>query len=345
MGINLAFDNIPDEVVAYLFLAAGLRLGVIPPHLQFLQENPIRRGLGTLMRFVPVSASIILLVRASHAQVADSWQQIFIFIAAFVALISSFFWLQADSELQSRPYWILGLGSFALAAATQGEPVASASWGLALLFSGALLFLFSIKSNWLMGLIGFGVLGFSSLPLTPNWEGSLLFGSIHWGVRIVLLTALSLFILGYLRFGLRSGSTNEQIERWMWIVYPVGLLILPLSHFGLIYIKWGMGLQQISFGSQGWWSGLIPIGLAVIFIVWDRKRPINGSLISTQFPKFFDLNWMYRLLWFLYRNVGKLFETFTRLFEGDGGVLWALIILMMLIVTINLWSFGIEFEF
>ena len=65
MGVALEFSEIPPEVSGYLILAAGLRLGVFPPHQPCLQEPPLRRGLGTMVRLVPVAASLVLITRVA----------------------------------------------------------------------------------------------------------------------------------------------------------------------------------------------------------------------------------------------------------------------------------------
>lgn len=344
LGVELTFASIPAEIAGYLFLAGGLRLGVFPPHQPFLREPLLRRGLGTLIRFVPVSASLVLLVRAAHVNLIGIWEAVFMLLAAFLAISSAIIWLRANNELEGRPYWILGLGAFALAAAIKGLPVASAAWGLALLFSGALLFLFSVNHRWLMIFPVLGAVGFSALPLTPAWEGSAFFFELSWGYRIVFFVALALLFVGYLRHARRSIPIDEGFERWMWIVYPLGLTVLSLTHYGLIYIKWRMDFQEISFQTPGWWSGLIPLGLAAILLVLSRRRSLTAPRFLNHFGELFNLNWLYRFLWGIYRGFGRALYIFTQLLEGEGGILWTVLILIMLIVTINLWGSGVGLE-
>ncbi len=344
LGTALSFDEIPAAVTGYLFTAAGLRLGVFPPHQPFWQEPFFRRGLGTLIRLVPVAVSIVLLVRAAQVEITGIWESAFMVLAAFSAISSAVIWTFAENELQGRPYWILGLGAFALASATQGLPVASAAWGLALLFSGAILFLFSTRHRWLLVFPVLGAVGFSALPLTPAWEGSAFFFVLPLGYRIVFFVALALLFTGYLRHARRTASVEADFERWMWIIYPVGLALISLTHFGLTYIKWGMGFREISFQTPGWWSGLIPLGLAAIFLVLAPRMQISLHPFFYQLADLINLDWIYRIMWNLYRGFGRLLYFFTQLIEGDGGILWAVLILIMLVVTINLWGAGVGLE-
>ena len=126
LGTELTFEYIPVEVAGYLFLASGLRLGVIPPHQPYLLEPIMRRGLGTLVRFIPVVASLILLFRAAQVEISGIWESIFMLLAAFSAITSAVIWVRVENELQGRPYWILGLGAFALAAAPSFTTTSSA---------------------------------------------------------------------------------------------------------------------------------------------------------------------------------------------------------------------------
>jgi hypothetical protein len=286
-----------------------------------------------------------LLVRAAHVEVTGIWATVFMALAAFSALSSSIIWLRAKDELQGRPYWILGIGAFALASAIKGLSIASAAWGLAMLYSGALLFLFSARLRWLLVFPILGMIGFSTLPFTPAWEGSAFFSLLPWPYRIVFLISLAVLLLGYLRHTRRLSAPESGFERWMWVVYPVGLALLPLTHFGLVYTKWGMGSREISMQTPGWWSGLISFGVAALFLVLSHREASLVPPFLSRIGETFSLNWVYRFFWWLYRTLGRGLSIFTQLLEGDGGILWALLILIMLLVTVNLWGVGDNFEF
>jgi len=342
LGTPLTFSNIPVEVGGYLLLAAGLRLGVLLPNQPIFREPLMRRSLGTLIRFAPSAASVVLIVRAAHVEISGIWQITFIILATLSVLLSAIAWIRAENEIQSLPYWILGFSAFALAAAALGLPVASSVWGLAMLFSGALLILFSTRHSWLLFLPALGVVGFSTLPLTPSWEGSVLFYALPWWSRVVFYISLALMFVGYIRFARQPGQNGEEIERWMWLIYPIGLTLLPLTYYGLIYTKWILGFREISFQIPGWWSGLIPLGLAAIFMVLFRRIPFEFSPYPNLLSNVFE--WIYQILWWGYRSFSRALYVVTRLLEGEGSVLWALLILILLIVTIIIRGSVDEFE-
>jgi hypothetical protein len=160
----LTFESIPTSSALLLLLSAGLRLGVLPLHLPFLQGLPARRGLGTMSRLVPAAASLVLLARVS-VTIATSGQPFpyapyLLILSGLAALYSGISWFTAANELEGRPAWVLGFSSLSIASAVRAQPGASLAWGVAAVFSGGLLFLSSARDrqiSWitLLGLFGF----------------------------------------------------------------------------------------------------------------------------------------------------------------------------------------------
>jgi len=333
---NLNFGDIPVEAAGYLILAAGLRLGVLPPNQPHLREPVLRRGLGTMIRFVPSAASVILLVRTGQVVISGVWQTVFIILASLSAFLGAIAWSGGKDELDGRPYFILVMGAFCLSSAALGLQDASSAWGLAMLFSGAILFLFSTHHQWLMILPGLAVFGISGLPLSPSWEGSLLFILLPWGSRFLFVVALALVLLGYIRYAREVRPISHDIERWMWLIYPVGLALLPITHYILTYTEWSSDTRGISFQTLGWWIGLIPIGIVILILFIDRRWSGILTIDNFRFNNAFNL--AYRSFWTVYKIVGRFLYGITRLLEGEGSVLWALLILLILILSINLWG-------
>ncbi|HBX71238.1 MAG TPA: hypothetical protein DEH25_18145 [Chloroflexi bacterium] len=339
-GNILTFHLIPPEVSGTLLLATGARLGVIPPHQPYLREPSLRRGLGTITRLVPVAASLVLVVRVADIGVSNLWLSAFMLLSSISVIFGALALLRAEDELQGRPYWILGLSAFALVSAAQGLVVASAAWGLALLFSGALLFLFSFRDRKLLIFPLLGATGFVALPFTPAWEGAAIFGVVSWGYRLIFSLALALLLIGYLQHALRSKIEEERFERWMWLIYPLGFAILFLTQFGMVYFQWAQSGRMISFQTPGWWFGLLSLGLAAIFMVLNHRGSLSTPAFLGRLNKIFNLNWLYHIFWWIYRQIGRLLNLFSLLLEGEGGVLWALLILILLVVSLSVFSTG-----
>lgn len=336
--------EVPASLSLILLIAAGLRLGVLPLHLPFIQEPPLRRGLGTSLRLVPATASLVLLARTATAGIPASWFIYLLILAGLSSLYGAILWITAPDELGGRPYWILCITSFAVASAVCGLPGASQAWGLACVFSGGLLFLFSSRHRYFSPLLLLGLLGFIGLPFTPTW-GGMLFYSSHalrflWPLYII---AQALLIAGYIRHSLRSEPLPEQSQRWVWVLYPIGLILLPAVQFTWFWQVLGSQGNQIPIIPLNinhlpvlmWIIGFLSLALAVLLLWINSKRWIKPSyqLLSIS-QQVFSLGWFYRFLALSLRFSIRVVSLLTGVVEGDGGILWVLVLLSLLVALL-----------
>lgn len=326
-GQVLTFAIMPAQSGVFLLLAAGLRLGVLPLHLPFLQDLPLRRGMGTMVRLAPPAAALVLLARTATAGGETLMSPILLGLTGLAALYGSAAWVFARNELEGRPLWILGGCALAVAAAIRGQPAASLAWGLAVLFSGGLLFLSSARDRGLTWLTLAGLLGISTLPYSPAWSGLHIYAQPSHLILIVFLLSHVLLVLGYIRHTLRPGAHLADMERWVWLIYPLGLAVLPTTHFFLgLWSNQGMETVPV----LGWVTGLIVTGLAIWFAILVRRMPANLTSALAAVSAFFSMDWLYQLFWRFYRSSGRVVGFVTAVMEGEGGVLWALLIIVML---------------
>jgi hypothetical protein len=331
-GETLSLAVISPRASLLVLFAAGLRLGVLPYHLPFLVEPPLRRGLGTLIRLVPAAAGLVLLGRTavslSSAPVTPPLSNYLLALTGLAAMFSGLVWVFADDELAGRPAWLLGVASLAVASALRGQPSASLAWGLAGLFSGGLLFLSSARDRRLTWLTLLGFLGFSALPYTPTWEGARLFSAPFNPLLLLCLVSHALLLFGYAWHTFRPGRPLTGIERWVWLIYPLGLALLPVTHFAFgLRNNLGVGPMPVA----GWWVGAASLGLVGIGVLWSERGPQIPRQPFDLLRSIFSLNWLYTGFWAFYRSFGRLITFLTVVFEGEGGVLWALLVLVLFV--------------
>jgi uncharacterized membrane protein YecN with MAPEG domain len=330
VGKLLTFDAIPLQASPFILLAAGLRLGVLPFHLPFLQEPPLRRGLGTSLRLVPAAASLVLLTRVASVGVPEEFIPYFLVMVSLSALYGAGAWAFASDELNGRPFWILGMASLSVAAAVLAQPSACLAWGLACIFSGGVLFLYSARHPYLLILPFFGLLGFSALPFTPAWDGMrLVLPLSSFPIFPFFLLAHALLVLGYIRHTWRAGDPLTGTERWAQLIYPLGLALLLISYFW-IQVP-GILDHQSANNFLVWAGGGLTLGLAALLWLWIQRGPRLPQRIVSVGSRLLSLGWFYRLLWVVYRSVGWFVSILTRVFEGEGGILWALVALALLV--------------
>ncbi|MDX9992266.1 MAG: hypothetical protein RBS68_09480, partial [Anaerolineales bacterium] len=167
----------------FLFLAVGLRLGVLPLHLTYRSEPALRRGMGTVLRLTMASSSLVLLARIPSGLIGPGLSVLLQALLGLALLYGAWQWLSAPGELSARPYWLIGMGSLSLLAALRGSQAGSVAWGVALILYGGLVFLYSARQPRLTLGLSVLVLGLFSLPFTltvVTWQGALSLDWLFW---------------------------------------------------------------------------------------------------------------------------------------------------------------------
>ncbi|MBE0408333.1 MAG: hypothetical protein IBX69_01220 [Anaerolineales bacterium] len=326
-GQDLTFLSISNEASVALLLAAGLRLGVVPIHIPLTQSLPLGRGLGTISRLVPTAAGLILLVRTASVQQPNDLTTVFLGLAAIALIYGGVSWLSAKDQLDGQPAWILSMAALSLASAVRGEPLASMSWGLSGLLGGGLLFLFSARNRWMIWIPLVGLIAMSALPYTPNWNGAKLYSQPFNIMFIPILLGQALLLAGYARHALHSQNDIDTPERWIKLIYPLGLFLLLgiLFSLGLLFSPSAQTIPLL-----GWFAGVIASGLAVLLFFWaSHWKAIPPDWVA-RVNSFISFHWLYKGIWALYRFIGRILGIFTRLLEGEGGIIWAILIMGLL---------------
>ena len=345
---NFDLTQIPQNAGFYFLLAAGLRLGVFPFNLQLLQEPALRRGAGNIIRLAPVAASLSLLARLPSNIIPDyliNWTPVFLGILSITGLYAAGRWLSASEEIEGRPFWIIAWAGLATASVLNGAPNASIAWGIALLLPGSLLFLYSPRVQRMNFLLFFGLYGLVGLPFTPvasGWVGLVANGVSFWTFLFILTHTM--MVLGYLARVLQPGGEAGALESWARLVFPLGLIILIQAIATLGLIGW-----PGSFTLGIWWLSLVSNLLTVTAIILIHRLGISpphlhipaksklGKVIIKLSPRLqplFSLEWLHQFTRQIYQLISNILQVFSTILEGEGGILWAILLLVLLITIL-----------
>lgn len=327
VGNELTFTDIPPIATVFLLLAVGLRIGLLPSYMPILRELHLRRSLGTLLHLVVAAAGLVLVNRTAAVMVSSTTISFLLGLVGLASLYGGVAWVMATDEISGRPAWVLGMASLSAAAAMNSQPLASQAWGIAVLLAGGVLFYTSTLDQRFSWLPLLGLLGISALPFTPTWSGALLFTSPFNPLMVVFLLSHVLLMVGYVRHVLRPREPLVGVERWVWLIYPLGLGLLPMVHY--LYGWWANPGADI-MPTFGWWAGAIASVITAFLVGLSRFMPRFSFSKASVLESVFSLKWLYRLFWVFYRSVEGLITFLTTVLEGDGGLLWAFLLLVLL---------------
>ena len=308
-----------------LILAAGIS-GFIGWVLSSRDEFGIKLVF-TPGKIIPAALGLMLITRAANIINLDMVSPLIPILLAVVLLIISIL-----GVLFNTPEMVLvfGCAGLMVGSALIGIPEGALSWGMLLMLPGLLLVIDnSTKTHTLLAVI-LGVVGSLPLPYLPAWTGVEIFGGGLPGLVFGIATGLFLGI--NLSNSMKSWQNNRQDLNQKSPLLIIGSTVLILSQFLVVY---KMGLFHFStkflvLPLFVWFAAPIMILLAIFrekipSLKGDPWLKIlkQGSTMTAGIVKSFMI--------FLDRIVYLI----TRLFEGDGGLIWALLIGFLIITLIS----------
>jgi len=313
--------------------AVALRLVVLPTRALALAGAYVQSGIGVALQLASAVASLALLSRIQPSNFASPGTEMMLIVIAGAALYSGWMWLRAADDPSSRKFWILTLSFLAAGSSLLGSPVGATAWGICLLLIGGSLVLSSARQAWLNRALLIGAWGLSALPFSLAGGGwSTPAEASNWILPAFVL-AQALLLAGFLHHATRPTrqlSIDAQ-PGWVRGTYVAGIGLLLFLEVALGLLGWD-GSQQ----TQSWLPGIIATGLGLA-VFWGRSRvtvldrlPRAGLQQGTVQAG----SLMQRGLSSLSEAVRRLISGITGLFEGDAGIMWGLLFLVLVVSLI-----------
>jgi hypothetical protein len=337
----LDFSSISPVSSLLIYLSAILRLGVLPVNPPMMSDRSLRQTLGTITRLISLSTALVLVVRTGGLNLASEdlpWQSLaFMVLLGLIAVYAGMSWKLSQDELQGRPAWILGWAALSIGSALRGQPEASLAWALACLFTGGLAFLSTHRDRITRWVFIIGIIGISAVPYTSAWVGTRLYSGPFDPALILFLIAQLSLLAGYIKFAFRPLGFRVEGERWIRVIYPFGLVLLPLTHFAISMI----GSRDVGSAAGFLWAiGPLLALIATGWIIWERRGGRFPSFVINLLDAVFSFRWLSSLLILIYQYLGRLIHFISRVLEGDGGVLWVMLWVILLLAFLVLGGAG-----
>ena len=328
-GTLASFSSFSSQAGPFLTIAGIFGFGTWLPIKKLIADEKLEGDLGLLLGILPSTVSFMLITRGAVLVDTNTIPPAFPYLAALVTLSMAILGFYTQKRWLSWKFWSLGflsliVGSFLLAA-----PAESLAWGLVYLLSGSTLFLLFNNKSRFVAALGFSLIGILPIPFFPAWIGA---GLVSKGISgVVFIIAVGLLLGGYLSNNIQKVKEGEKIFKPVPMLYLLSPVVLSLTQ---ILIAFESNLLDYSTGILTKPLSLwIPALLMVLLAALGERIPkpkISGDPLRN------TLDIIHRAFLGTDRFLDRVIAILTTLFEGEGGLIWALLIGFLLLTLINL---------
>ena len=144
-----------------------------------------------------------------------------------------------------------------------------------------------------------------------------------------------LIIAGYARHAVRVIPEPSGLERWIRLIYPLGLIMLPITQMGIGWLYRPV-IGDIPIAS--WIISFLIIVFAVLGFFWQRRGGTIPAAVVRAVNSLLNFNWLRSFFILAFEQLTKLLNFSSSILEGEGGILWVMlsIVLFLAILLIRL---------
>jgi len=339
---SLVFGELSQRTNALLIIGIGIRIGLFP-NLQILPANlPGHPGYAAFLRLATTATHIPLLILIARTGVSPDIRNTLLVWSGFTALLSGFSWFTVRNQRVARQDWIVAVSSLVFASAVAGAPGAAFSWGLALILPGSLVLHSVISDRRKIILQALLAVSLCALPFTPAWHHVNLFsGSFHlaW---FLFIPAQALLVAGALRHLAHNQEKPGTQERWVWVVYIWGLVLLILVY---VYLSWqllfdGLDLQVAQPDLWQSWPAVASLSLLLAGWLLRPRIPVKWKNLAVRLEAGFSFAFLTKPFFAVYHLFRRGYVFFSSAMESQPGILWTLLLLVLIISLASQASVG-----
>lgn len=346
-GVMFAFPILNPQTNTLLFIAAMIRIVAIIPASAATPGDYPWKNLNRYLDLVLFASTLTIFSRTANVGISEHVAPFLLAIAAFISLLCSVLWLYTSRDSGSWLPLSIGFSMFSVAGALISGFDASLAWSMALLLAGTLGYFRNGKTRLIGGILILGIIGMTGLPFTPAWQGIRIYPPpqevfSQGGWHLIFLLAQGFFLGGLLHAWLAPKQLLPSPERWSEIVYPVGLLLLPITQ--IIILIWGR--PGLSNNLQSFpeiiltWAPLTAVGIAFGTLLVRKRTTALESRILHLKSKTILLDGLYRSGSAIQFLGTKMVSVIDQFLQGEAGILWTLLFLLLLFALLISFNTG-----
>ncbi|MDK2981684.1 MAG: hypothetical protein PWQ55_2031 [Chloroflexota bacterium] len=337
----LRLENIPPASSGLVFAAAVLHSGVLPFRFPAKGKRPIETLTNAIAFLIPFISSLFLVV---YLPVSEFSLLSFIVFASLSIVGMYYFgllWTQEKDESKGLYYLALAFTAFAIFRFTTGTHPDLLPWLVLTLIGGVWSMLYSHRgrSTWtLPALLLVSMLG---IPFTLTSYGRSLYFTEGFRFAVIFILFFHfLYLLGFYNSLRREKENYDDLDSSSQLNYLIAIVFSILSILLISYRLSGSLINEIS----NWWAALSIILAATVYLLISRRS--SGRLLETNLDldqtrirerveRTLKFEWLLKGLAVVAERLRPLVTGFSNLMESEGGILWSLVFMALLVTLLR----------
>lgn len=334
-GYNPMVNTLPARAGIPLIFAAFLHSGAIPIIPSYRFRNHSDQMIDTIFRIVGFALSFSFIANLPGPELPIILRTGFLFLSLAFMLVFSLQWYRSNKFIYAVQYLLLAGTEifFTLYLTGAGETIKY--WQLFFMLPLIWLVCYSHRSKVLAIFSSLVILSLSGLPLTLLTYGVRNIPFERFSIPLIgFLISHMMITAGFIRQTFKDKLRYEQLDTWYQAIYSIGLFIPIFAVSAGVFKNLGSIMDELSF----WWVGLavlVPsIFLSVVIKSWLEKQKTQrkDEENQKQIPEIFlSFNWLFHVIPIIESRIKNLVLGFSGLLEGDGGILWSFVLIILLI--------------
>ena len=331
------FGNNIEGVGTVILLAAILHSGVFSNTQKKSSKINYSQISLIFLRIISFTASFYVLTYITDHRLSFLSEIIIKILFLGVAIWGAYRWAMGSNESYKFQELLFAFGGMVRYLYLTGSGAAIVYWLILLLMPIGWLFLYSDRDLWIHIFWFFCIFMMSGLPFSLTFQGLKKFLINNGSIDLLLMTVPMILVIGgYIKHALRKSGKYNSLEPWYQIFYLFGLFLPFISMSAVVLKNTWLLADEVS----GWWIGSVVLILSITVYFYQVKskkqiiefknvRELRIGSISVSFQV---AQMIPEKVYFLFKN----FLTFiSRLFEGAGGILWAVVFLALFMTILK----------
>lgn len=335
-------DSISKQQWWLLIVLTLFRTGTLPLYQPYIDTPAYQRGIVTLLRIMPLVTVFAFITFISPFSLPEMPGGALIFLLDLALLYGAVSWFSKENEIKGRPYWLFSMAGFGLLSFLTSRVAALSGIALVLVIGGSGLFLYIPRlSKKINAFIVVLLLSLLMLPFSPSAPFAQLFtAGISVFHKIIWFLSYAFLIAGVVKHALRRVDHSELLEPWMTLFHSIALYFVAVAPWLMVAVFFRAQAESIT-----WWPWIITLLITSVFLFLffffshrisyyqGRFKPKLERLRDLEhlMSPLFKFTWLSRFLDWLGFGIEKTVNLLTKVLEGDGGVLWSFLFIVLLL--------------